>query len=107
MSFSKISDESINLDNDCKRLLKRSSKKIIVNEVMEKLYPEIYITNSEDSDNSLSPASINSYNSIKSDKSNLSSNSSYLTIYNACNNFEKKQKTFYEIILTFCGCNIK
>lgn len=35
--YPKIDDETILLDNDCKRLLRRTSKKIIIDEVLEKL----------------------------------------------------------------------
>tara|TARA_Y100000996_G_C21988132_1_gene423432 strand:+ start:75 stop:314 length:240 start_codon:yes stop_codon:yes gene_type:complete len=38
--YPKIDDESILLDNDCKRMLRRTSKKIIIDEVLEKLFNE-------------------------------------------------------------------
>jgi len=36
--YPKIDDESILLDNDCKRMLRRTSRKIIIDEVLEKLF---------------------------------------------------------------------
>ena len=38
--YPKIDDESILLDNDCKRMLRRTSRKIIIDEVLEKLFNE-------------------------------------------------------------------
>lgn len=35
--YPKIDDETILLHNDCKRLLRRTSKKMIIDEVLEKL----------------------------------------------------------------------
>lgn len=115
MNYPKISDESILLDNECKKLLKRSSKKIIVDEVMNRLYQDL---NSDESDNSNSPNSYKSNNSNDSNNSNkseishvtygsnLSSDSSYITIYSASNNCSKNKRSFYENLLLFCGCKI-
>jgi hypothetical protein len=36
--YPKIDDESILLDNECKRMLRRTSRKIIIDEVLEKLF---------------------------------------------------------------------
>ena len=38
--YPKIDDESILLDTECKRMLRRTSKKIIIDEVLEKLFNE-------------------------------------------------------------------
>jgi oligoribonuclease NrnB/cAMP/cGMP phosphodiesterase (DHH superfamily) len=38
--YPKIDDESILLDNECKRMLRRTSRKIIIDEVLEKLFNE-------------------------------------------------------------------
>ena len=35
--YPKINDTSILLHNDCKRMLRRNSRKVIINEVIEKL----------------------------------------------------------------------
>jgi len=38
--YPKIDDESILLDNECKRMLRRTSRKIIIDEVLQKLFNE-------------------------------------------------------------------
>jgi len=88
--YQKIDDESILLDSECKRLLKRTSRKLLIDDVMKKINEnekKIYNKNYEDD----TDVSIESTNSDKS-----------ITDYY---NSEKSNKTFYEVILTICGCN--
>ena len=101
--YQKIDDESILLDNDCRRMLKRTSRKLIVDEVMEKinkneekLYNKDY---EEDTD-----VSIESFDSVNSMTDNCitDNNVKYNKNYNK---YEKSNKTFYELVLTICGCN--
>ena len=88
--YQKIDDESILLDSECKRLLKRTSRKLLIDEVMQKINEnekKIYNKDYEDD----TDVSIESTNSDKS-----------ITDYY---NSEKSNKTFYEVILTICRCN--
>tara|TARA_B100000035_G_scaffold310679_1_gene318919 strand:+ start:3590 stop:3883 length:294 start_codon:yes stop_codon:yes gene_type:complete len=92
--YEKIDNFSILLDNDCKRMLRRSSRKLIINEVLEKLSNDniserSYIDNSNNSNNS--------NNNI-----NNSNNSEHMN-YNMHYIVEKKK--LYEIILNIFGCN--
>lgn len=92
--YQKIDDESILLDSECKRLLKRTSRKLLIDEVMQKINEnenenEKKIYNKDYDDDT--DVSIESTNSDKS-----------ITDYY---NSEKSNKTFYEMILTICGCN--
>ena len=88
--YQKIDDESILLDSECKRLLKRTSRKLLIDNVMKKINEnekKLYNKDYEDD----TDVSIESTNSDKS-----------ITDYY---NSEKSNKTFYEVILTICGCN--
>ena len=88
--YQKIDNESILLDSECKRLLKRTSRKLLIDDVMKKINEnekKIYNKDYEDD----TDVSIESTNSDKS-----------ITDYY---NSEKSNKTFYEVILTICGCN--
>tara|TARA_Y100000022_G_scaffold182829_1_gene176519 strand:+ start:211 stop:510 length:300 start_codon:yes stop_codon:yes gene_type:complete len=92
--YQKIHDESLLLDNECKRMLKRTSRKLIVDEVMEKINEnkdKFYNKDLEDD----TDVSIESFDSEKSINDNC------ITEYK----YEKSNKTFYEFILTICGCN--
>ncbi len=84
--YPKIHDESILLDNDCKRLLKRTSRQKIVDEVMYKL-----------SENNKK----NKHNTDKIDYYEIELDNQYI------NYIDKDNKSLYEIILTILGCNIK
>lgn len=101
--YQKIDDESILLDNECKRLLKRTSRKLIIDEVMEKINKnekKIYNKEYED-DTDVSIESVDSVNSITDciTDNNVKDNNV------KDNKYEKSNKTFYELILTICGCN--
>ena len=90
--YPKIHDESILLDNDCKRLLKRTSRQKIIDEVTYKL-SENYKKNKSDTD--------------KIDYSEIKLDDDYI---NYCDNDKKScndKKSFYEIILSILGCNIE
>ena len=76
--YSKIDDFSILLDNDCKRLMRRSSRKLIICEVLEKL-----------SDG-------NKKETLFIDTSNSNFNK----------NNKVKNKNLLEFILNIFGCNI-
>tara|TARA_X000000368_G_C23054268_1_gene723103 strand:+ start:2992 stop:3291 length:300 start_codon:yes stop_codon:yes gene_type:complete len=92
--YQKIDDESILLDSECKRMLKRTSRKLIVDEVMEKINEnkdKFYNKDLEDD----TDVSIESFDSEKSINDNCIIEYKY----------ENSNKTFYEIILTICGCN--
>jgi hypothetical protein len=102
--YQKIDDESILLDNDCRRMLKRTSRKLIVDEVMEKINEnkdKCYNKDLED-DTDVSIESVDSQKSITYN---------YITDNNVKDNnvknnkYEKSNKTFYEFILIICGCN--
>ena len=86
--YPKIDDLSILLDNDCKRMLRRSSRKLIICEVVEKL------SNNNKKEILFTDISNNSINTI------IDSNSSdYINT-----NITKKKKIL-EIILNILCCN--
>lgn len=102
--YQKIDDESILLDSDCKRMLKRTSRKLIVDEVMEKINEnkdKCYNKDLQD-DTDVSIESVDSQKSITDN---------YITDNNVKDNnvkdnkYEKSNKTFYEFILIILGCN--
>ena len=97
--YQKIDDESILLDNDCRRMLKRTSKKLLIDEVMKKINKneeKLYNKDLED-DTDVSIESVDSQKSITDN---------FITDNNVKDNkYEKSNKTFYEFILTICGCN--
>lgn len=102
--YQKIDDESILLDSDCKRMLKRTSRKLIVDEVMEKMNEnkdKCYNKDLED-DTDVSIESVDSQKSI-TDNYITHNNVKYNNMKD--NKYEKSNKTFYELILTICGCN--
>lgn len=84
--YPKIHDESILLDNDCKRLLKRRSRQKIIDEVMYKL-----------SENNKK----NKPTTDKIDYYEIELDNEYI------NYIDKDNKSLYEIVLTILGCNIK
>ena len=84
--YPKIHDESILLDNDCKRLLKRRSRQKIIDEVMYKL-----------SENNKK----NKRTTDKIDYYEIELDNEYI------NYIDKDNKSLYEIVLTILGCNIK
>ena len=115
--YQKIEDESILLDRDCKRMLKRTSRKLLIDEVMEKINKnEEKLYNKEYEDDT--DVSIDSFDSVNSmtdcitdnnvkdnnvkdnnvKDNNVKDNKNYYK-------YEKSNKTFYEFILTICGCN--
>ena len=49
--YEKQDDQSILLHQDCKRLLRRHSKKLIIDEVLEKLFNEKNIINNNNNNN--------------------------------------------------------
>ena len=89
--YPKIDNFSILLDNDCKRMLRRNSKKLIICEVLEKL------SNGDKKENLF----------IDNTKENLfidnNSHYSHYSDYRYYNDAEKN--IFYEIILNIFGCN--
>ena len=74
--YEKQDDESILLHQDCKRLLRRHSKKLIIDEVLEKLFNEKNIINNKNNENN------------KNNKNN-----------------ENKNKKFIEYILILLCCD--
>lgn len=71
-------NESILLDHDCKRMLRRVSRQLIIREVEEKLLDNSNKNNSSDEDNS-------------SDENNNDKNNNNLNLY--------------KFVLNFLGCN--
>lgn len=49
--YPKIDNFSILLDHDCKRMLRRSSRKLLVNEVLEELNNKEEVNNKEEGNN--------------------------------------------------------
>ena len=80
--YPKIDDMSILLDNDCKRMLRRKSKQLLIVEVLDKL------------------STIDQKQTLLVDVSN---NINYNSDYNSNYNIEKKN--LYEIVLNIFGCN--
>ena len=101
--YQKIDNESILLDNECKRLMKRRSRKSLINDVMEKINENDKKLYNKDLDYE-TDISIESFDSEKSlnDIFIIDNNVKYNKNYNK---YEKSNKTFYELILTICGCN--
>ena len=79
--YPKIDDFSILLDNDCKKMLRRNSKKLIICEVIEKLFN-------------------NSNNSNNTNNTNNSNNTN-----NTNNTINNSKKKLLEIDLNILGCN--
>ena len=79
--YPKIDDMSILLDNDCKRMLKRKSKQLLIIEVLDKL------------------STIDQKQTLLLDVSNNSNNSNNNSDYNV------EKKNLYEIVLNIFGCN--
>jgi len=79
--YPKIDDMSILLDNDCKRMLKRKSKQLLIIEVLDKL------------------STIDQEQTLLLDVSNNNDNSNYNSDYNV------EKKNLYEIVLNIFGCN--
>ena len=90
--YPKIHDQSILLDNDCKRLLKRTSRQKIIDEVMYKL--------SENNKKNKSNIDKIDYYEIELDNDDIN-------YYDNDNKSTNDNKSLYEIILTILGCNIK
>ena len=90
--YPKIHDQSILLDNDCKRLLKRTSRQKIIDEVMYKL-----------SENNKK----NKSNIDKIDYYEIELDNDHINYYDNDNKSTNDNKSLYEIILTILGCNIK
>ena len=83
--YTKIDDFSILLDSDCKRMLKRNSRKHIIQEVLEKLSN---IDNNQYKKETQETDQINEIEKIeKIDEINL------------------KKNNLYEIVLNILGCN--
>ena len=83
--YTKIDDYSILLDSDCKRMLKRNSRKHIIQEVLEKLSN---IDNNQYKKETQETDQINEIEKIeKIDEINL------------------KKNNLYEIVLNILGCN--
>jgi hypothetical protein len=110
--YQKIDDESILLDRDCKRMLKRTSRKLLIDEVMEKINKnEEKLYNKEYEDDT--DVSIESFDSVNSmtyciTDNNVKDNNvkdNCIKDNKIYNKYEKSNKTFYELILTICGCN--
>ena len=84
---------SILLDNDCKRMLRRNSKKAIINYVLEKLsqdtIKESMIDNSNENTTGIT-YNYNFYNNTENTNNTNNKNDNYI---------------LYEFILTICGCN--
>ena len=89
--YPKIDDVSILLHNDCKRMLRRRSKKILVIEVLNKL------STIDQKQTLLVDVSNDSYKCVNNN-SNNNSNNNY-------NNYNVKKKNLYEIVLNIFGCN--
>jgi len=102
--YQKIDDESILLDSDCKRMLKRTSRKLLIDEVMKKINKneeKLYNKDLED-DTDVSIESVDSQKSI----TDIFITDNFIKDNNVKDNkYEKSNKTFYEFILTICGCN--
>lgn len=79
--YPKIDDMSILLDNDCKRMLKRKSKQLLIIEVLDKL------------------STIDQKQTLLVDVSNNNDNINYNSDYNI------EKKNLYEIVLNIFGCN--
>ena len=79
--YPKIDDMSILLDNDCKRMLRRKSKKLLIIEVLDKL------------------STIDQKQTLLLDVSNNNDNINYNSDYIV------KKKNLYEIVLNIFGCN--
>ena len=90
--YPKIHDESILLDNECKRLLKRTSRQRIIDEVMYKL-----------SENNKK----NKSNSDKIDYYEIKLDDDYINYCDNDNNSSNDKKSLLEIVLSILGCNIK
>jgi hypothetical protein len=86
--YPKIDDMSILLDNDCKRMLKRKSKQLLIIEVLDKL------STIDQKQTLLVDVSNNSYKCVNTN--NINYNSDYIV----------EKKNLYEIILNIFGCNI-
>ena len=90
--YPKIDDFSILLDNDCKRMLRRNSRKLIICEVLEKLNngskKETLFIDVNTNINNLTPSNSSDY--INTNNSSISSIS---------------EKKIYEIVLNILGCN--
>ena len=99
--YEKISKESILLDMDCKRLLRRKSRQNIIDEVMYKL--------SENNEKKSKTDKIDYYE-IKLHDDNIDYyeiklDDDYINHYD--NHYDNDNKSLYKIILTILGCNIK
>ena len=79
--YPKIDDMSILLDNDCKRMLKRKSKQLLIIEVLDKL------------------STIDQKQTLLVDVSNNNDNINYNSDYIV------EKKNLYEIVLNIFGCN--
>uniref|UniRef100_A0A6C0AYY2 Uncharacterized protein n=1 Tax=viral metagenome TaxID=1070528 RepID=A0A6C0AYY2_9ZZZZ len=90
--YPKIHDQSILLDNDCKRLLKRTSRQKIIDEVMHKL--------SENNKKNKSNIDKIDYYEIELDNDDIN-------YYENDNKSTNDNKSLYEIVLCILGCNIK
>ena len=62
--YPKIADESILLDKDCKRLLKRNSRKSIIDEVLNKFNNKEQANNNNNKENTSLKEDVNSNNNI-------------------------------------------
>ena len=80
----KIDDMSILLDNDCKRMLRRKSKQLLIIEVLDKL------------------STIDQKHTLLVDVSNNNDNIDNIN-YNS--DYIVKKKNLYEIVLNIFGCN--
>tara|TARA_B100001093_G_scaffold501029_1_gene552193 strand:+ start:4070 stop:4324 length:255 start_codon:yes stop_codon:yes gene_type:complete len=79
--YPKIYDMSILLDNDCKRMLRRKSKQLLIIEVLDKL------------------STIDQKQTLLVDVSNNNDNINYNSDYIV------EKKNLYEIVLNIFGCN--
>ena len=89
--YPKIDDFSILLDNDCKRMLRRNSRKLIICEVLEKL------NNGSKKETLFIDVNTNTINNVN----NLTPSNSSDSI-----NSSISEKKIYEIVLNIFGCNI-
>tara|TARA_B100000989_G_scaffold293572_1_gene271174 strand:+ start:435 stop:773 length:339 start_codon:yes stop_codon:yes gene_type:complete len=107
--YPKISDTSILLDNDCKRMLKRNSRKLIICEVLEKISDSekkqtIFIANLGHGSNNNND---NNNDITTTNNTSNTSNTSYTSNTDTIDNNRKNNNNLYEFILDIFGCNIK
>ena len=85
--YPKIDDMTILLHNDCKRMLRRKSKQLLVLEVLDKL------------------SNIDQKQTLLVDVSNNSNNNSNYNSNSNNYNYIVEKKKIYEIVLNIFGCN--